>query len=346
MNRTVDPWKLYEMMYRSRIFEEAAARLWHEGKIYGEMHLGIGEEALMAGIMVHLKAGDSLSLDHRGTPPLVMRGIDPVTLLLEFLGHEKGLCGGNGGHMHLFSKDLNAASSGIVGAAGPSAAGFALSFQYRKVDNIAVAFFGEGALNQGMLMESMNLASAWNLPVLFVCKDNDWAITTVSEEVSGGTPCQRARGFGLECEEVDGLDAESVARTAGSAIDRIRHTDKPFFLHGHCVHTEGHFLGDPLLRVHKTPVKTMSKLTGPLVKSVASIKGAGLPDRGESLGSVLSLITRSRDQMKKKYDPVEKLRKRLEPDKKRLEDLEKGVKNDTASAVSRALEIFYGTVAS
>ncbi len=346
MNRQAEPWKLYELMYRSRLFEEAVMKLWNEGKIYGEMHLGIGEEALMAGIVSHLKSGDSLSLDHRGTPPLVMRGVDLVTLLLEFLGHDKGLCRGNGGHMHLFSRELNAASSGIVGAAGPSAAGFALSFQYRKVDNIAVAFFGEGALNQGMLMESMNLSSSWNLPVLFVCKDNEWAITTVTGDVSGGTPCERARGFGIECEEVDGLEAEVVERTAGAVIEQIRHTGRPFFLHGHCVHSEGHFLGDPLLRVHKTPVKTMGKLSGPLVKSVASVRGAGIPDRGDSLGNVLSLITRSRDQMKKKYDPVEKLRKGLAFDKNRLKEIEKTVKNEIASVVNRALEIYYGTVAS
>ena len=100
-----------------------------------------------------------------------MRGVDLVALLREFLGHPGGICDGMGGHMHLFSKQHLVASSGIVGASGPTAAGFALAAQYLKSRSIAVSFFGDGAINQGMLLESFNLAQVWNLPVLFVCKD-------------------------------------------------------------------------------------------------------------------------------------------------------------------------------
>jgi TPP-dependent pyruvate/acetoin dehydrogenase alpha subunit len=158
-------------MLKSRLFEEAVAKLWHDGLISGEMHLGTGEEAVVAGVVSQLREGDAMALDHRGSAALIMRGLDPVLIIRELLGCPDGLCGGMGGHMHLFSREYLAASSGIVGAAGPAAAGFALAANRLRPGSIAVAFFGEGSMNQGMLMESMNLASAWNLPVLFVCKD-------------------------------------------------------------------------------------------------------------------------------------------------------------------------------
>ncbi len=100
-----DLWALYTHMLRSRLFGEAVSKLWHDGLIFGEMHMGLGEEAIVAGIMSHLGDGDALALDHRGTAPLLMRGVDPVLLLRKFLAREDGLCGGMGGHMHLFSPE-------------------------------------------------------------------------------------------------------------------------------------------------------------------------------------------------------------------------------------------------
>jgi TPP-dependent pyruvate/acetoin dehydrogenase alpha subunit len=122
-----DLWELYALMLKSRLFEEAIAALWHDGSISGEMHLGTGEEAIIAGVVAHLREGDAMALDHRGTAAMLMRGVNPKLILNELLGHPGGLCGGMGGHMHLFSKEHLAASSGIVGAEGPVAAGFALS---------------------------------------------------------------------------------------------------------------------------------------------------------------------------------------------------------------------------
>ena len=231
-----DLWALYRLMFRSRVFEEAVARLWQAGQISGEMHLNMGEEAIMAGIVSQLIDGDALALDHRGTAPLLMRGVEPVLLLREFLGQPDGLCGGRGGHMHLFSRDHLAASSGIVGSAGPIAAGFALAAQYLRPDTVAIAFFGDGAINQGMLLESLNLAAAWKLPVLFVCKDNRWAITTQSAAVSGGQLLNRAQGFGLRAIEVDGLDVVAVWQAAQESLQLARSGGGPTFLLAHCVH--------------------------------------------------------------------------------------------------------------
>ena len=132
---------------------------------------------------------------------------------------------------------------GSSARAGPTAAGFALSAQYVRPGAIAVAFFGEGAMNQGMLMESLNLAAVWDLPVLFVCKDDGWAITTPSERVTGGDLNERARGLGVPAVDVDGCDVGEVWEAAHSAIARARSGGGPTFLHARCVHVEGHFLG-------------------------------------------------------------------------------------------------------
>lgn len=189
-----DRWGLYRRMLHSRLFERAIRELWERGDISGEMHLGTGEEAIVAAIVSQLHERGAIALDHRGTPAMLMRGIDPVELLDEFLGLPTGICRGMGGHMHLYSREHRIASSGIVGASGPTAVGFALSATRLRPDTVAVAFFGEGAINQGMLMEAMNLASAWELPVLFVCKDNEWAGSSASSPLTGGNPTERARG--------------------------------------------------------------------------------------------------------------------------------------------------------
>ena len=150
--------ELYALMFESRYFEQSVSDLWHRGHISGEMHLGMGEEAIVAGIFSHLKDDDAMALDHRGTPPMVMRGIELEVLLNEFLGSHDGLCSGYGGHMHLFSKEHLIASSGIVGASAPAAIGFALAGRKYRPGAISIAFMGEGAMNQGMVMESFKPA--------------------------------------------------------------------------------------------------------------------------------------------------------------------------------------------
>src|SRR6056297_1075808 len=132
--------KLYKMMLKSRLFEERVKKIWEDNRIFGEMHMGIGEEAIIAAVVSQLVEGDAIAIDHRGTPPFIMRGVGLQELLLEFMGHSRGLCKGMGGHMHLFSKDHLVASSGIVGSAGPAACGFALSRKLKTSNNVAVAF--------------------------------------------------------------------------------------------------------------------------------------------------------------------------------------------------------------
>ncbi len=324
-----DPWLLYRHMLRSRLFEEAAARLWRQGEISGEMHLGTGEEAIAAGVVTHLRDGDAMALDHRATPPLLIRGVDPVALLKELLGRSDGLCRGRGGHMHLFSPEHLAASSGIVGASGPAAVGFALSARVLRPGAMAVAFFGEGALNQGMMMESFNLAAAWGLPVLFVCKDDNWAISTLSSSVTAANPAERVRLFGLSVEEADGSDVEDVWDRARTGVERARNGGGPTFLHVRCVHLDGHMAGDALLRAARRPLGEGRKLAGPLLRSVLQARGAAAGERLKSLKRIASLMSRAaRDHRPAGQDPLALARERLPADKARLESLEEEVRRE------------------
>lgn len=333
----MDIWNLYRQMLKSRLFEQAIAQLWQEGRISGEMHLGVGEEAIVAGVTDHLRPGDAMALDHRGTPPLLMRGIDPVSLIRELLGRPDGLCKGMGGHMHLFSRPHLSASSGIVGASGPAAAGFALAAQHLRPEALAMAFFGEGALNEGMMLEAMNLAAAWRLPVLFVCKDNDMAITTASTEVTGGKLVARAKSFGLATLEVDGSDVKAVWRAARNATARARQGRGPTFLHAHCIHLEGHFLGDPVVQMTRNPLKTLWSRAGPLLKSLAKRQGAPLGERIRSLRTVNRTLQKTRQELLARHaDPIRRTRQELEAEAPRLEALEQEVEAEIAEILSVA----------
>ncbi len=333
-----DLWSLYKFMLKSRLFEEAIAKLWHDGLISGEMHLGTGEEAIIAGVVTQLRENDAMALDHRGTAALLMRGVDPVLILRELVGSPDGLCGGMGGHMHLFSKEHLAASSGIVGAAGPTAVGFALSAQYLHPGSIAVAFFGDGAMNQGMLMESMNLASAWNLPVLFACKDDGWAITTQSERVTGGDLNERARGLGLPAVEVDGCDVSQVWEASHSAIEYARSGQGPTFLHARCVHLEGHFLGFQLIRIVRDPLREMPEIAIPLTHSFLRPGGAALRERVAGLKTVLATVLSTlRDPRRESAnDPLWRARKILLSDPVRLQELESQITQEISHVLSSA----------
>ncbi|MEA3334441.1 MAG: thiamine pyrophosphate-dependent dehydrogenase E1 component subunit alpha [Chloroflexota bacterium] len=335
-----DVWPLYAAMLKSRLFEEAVAQLWKDGLISGEMHLGTGEEGIVAGVVAHLRDGDAMALDHRGTPPLIMRGVDPVLILRELLGRPKGLCGGMGGHMHLFSKKHLAASSGIVGAAGPTAAGFALAAQYLRPGTIALAFFGEAAMNQGMLMEAMNLASAWKLPVLFVCKDDQWAITTRSSQMTGGDLGERSRAFGIPSVETDGRDVDQVCEAAGQAIEQIRSGLGPRFLHARCDHLEGHFLGYQLLRVRRAPHREIPGMALPLTRSFLHSGGAPMRERLDGLKLVISAILATlRDpRQSSANDPVVRSRAALQSDPTRLQSLENEAEKKIALILSSALQ--------
>ena len=336
----IDLWSLYGLMLKSRLFEESVAQLWNDGLISGEMHLGTGEEAIIAGVVTQLEEQDAMALDHRGTAAMLMRGVDPILILRELLGKPDGLCGGMGGHMHLFSKPHLAASSGIVGAEGPTAAGFALAAQYLNPGAIAIAFFGEGAMNQGMLMESLNLAAAWRLPIVFVCKDDSWSITTQSDTVTGGDLNERSELLGVPGICVDGCDVTKVWEAAQKAIARVRAGEGPYFLRARCVHFEGHFLGYQLIRAVRHPLREMPKIAVPLTQSFLRTSGASWAERAAGLKSVLSAVLSTlRDPRKDPdNDPVKRTRDALQSDNIRLQALEDETEQEVGNLITSAME--------
>lgn len=334
-----DLWDLYRHMYGSRLFENKVTQLWEDGKISGEMHLGIGEEAIAAGVVTQMQDGDALALDHRGTPPLLMRGVDPVQILRELLGRSDGLCAGMGGHMHLYSRQHLAASSGIVGASGPAAAGFALAAQYLRPGSLAVAFFGEGAANQGMMLETFNLAVVWSLPIIFVCKDNNWAIATNSSEITNNNLIGRAQGFGMHAFEVNGNDVEAVWVAAKDAMQRARRGDGPtFLLASRIQHQPGHMLSTPWTRLTRQPHKQVRSMFIPLLRSLFRINGAPIRKRFNSLSYLLSLILKSgKAHSTKSFDPLVATRQKLKIDLDRLQEMESDVEEEIQQTVITAL---------
>lgn len=331
---TPDLEALYLDMARMRYFEEALGELWGRGLISGEMHLGVGEEAIAAGIAAHLESGDGLALDYRPTPLLVGRGLDLESMLLEMLGSEEGLCRGHGGHMHLLSPEHLALSTGIVGSTAPLGIGLALASQVLRPGRVAIAVFGDGAANQGMVMESLNLARVWKLPVVFVCKDNGWAVTTRSSRLTAGSLSGRARAFGLPVRTLDGRDVTSVWKAAGWAIDRARRGRGPTFLLMRCRRPRGHFEDDQLVRAVRHPVELARLMPDLMRKSVAP--GAGVRHRIGAWGTVIATILRvAADQWLSRWDPLRRSRPRV--GKEKASELEVRARSEIDAAVDAAL---------
>jgi pyruvate dehydrogenase E1 component alpha subunit len=300
-------------MCRIRYVEQAATELWQAGLISGEMHTGAGEEALVAGVLAHVRDGDALAVDYRSTGAFVARGVEPVAILRELIGDERGLDGGRAGHMHLMSREHLAAASGIVGAPAPLACGFGLAAELSGADRITVAFFGDGAVNEGMVMESLNLAVVWRLPVVFVCKDNRWAVTTRSRDVTGAGIRRRAEGFGLRVISVDGTDVVAVWRAADRAIRRARSGRGPVFLLARVERIEGHFLGDPLLRV-ATDRRGFGAEVAPLLAAIRAPAGAPVAVRVHSVGSLVRTIAAAAlSGLRRGRDPLVRARRLLPP---------------------------------
>jgi pyruvate dehydrogenase E1 component alpha subunit len=331
---------LYRQMLRARSYELAVEDLWNRGLIAGEMHLGTGEEAVAAGVVTLLGEGDGLALTHRCSPALVVRGLPLVPMLRELLGCEDGLCGGRGGHMHLFSKERLAATSGIVGASLPTAAGFALAHHRLRANKVAIAFTGTGAMNSGMALETLNLAAAWSLPLVIVCIDNGWAITTASEAVTGGKLIDRARAFGLRADAVDGRDVRAVHKVAGRLIDSARRGKGPAFLLATCPRLDGHFLGDPLLRMARQPVAEGKSTFAKVIASATSRGGGGLRDRAGGMKRMMSAMARARrsPSRERRGDPMLAARKSMKKQEAERDRIDAEVAAEIEAAVKQALE--------
>ena len=320
----------------ARSFELSAAELWRRGLVSGELHLATGEEAIAAGVVAHLQEGDGLALTHRCTPALVARG---VPVLRELLGQEDGLCHGRGGHMHLLSKPHLAASSGIVGASLPTGAGFALAAKCMRKKCIGVSFVGDGAMNQGMVLETLNLVCGVGVAAPHRLRRQWWAIATPAGAVTGGQLAQRALAFCLATETVDGGDVEAVYQAAGKMIELIRRGKGPGFLLAACPRIDGHFLGDPLLRTARSPVDEGSGILGEVLKGATSRGGGGMLSRAKGLAQLASVISKARGtpELGSRGDPMVRAQRSLGLDKDELRRIEDEANREISEAFELAL---------
>ena len=238
--------RLLRSMQLIRTFEDHVRNLSSGGAIPGLVHLCAGQEAVAVGICSLLNATDKIASNHRGHGHCLAKGADAGRLMAEIMGRRSGYGLGRGGSLHIFDAiNGNLGTNGIVGGGIPLAAGAALSAKRRGHGEVAVCFFGDGALNQGLLFEVMNMAAIWHLPVLFVCENNGFGEFTAIEDVTAGPdPIARGLAFGIPSETVDGMDVMAVRAAAKRAIERARHGDGPTFLVCMTYRYGGHYAGD------------------------------------------------------------------------------------------------------
>ena len=246
------------MMIRIRLFEESLADLYRRGLLVGVVHLSIGQEATAVGVCSALRKGDQITSTHRGHHHMLARGLDPQRMFAEILGRAGGYCGGKGGSMHVSAPAEGAVgANGIVGGGIPHAVGLAFAAKQLGRDAVAVAFFGDGAANQGVLFESLNLAALWQAPVLFVCENNGYTEFTPTDAVtSGESIAARAASFGLPGFAVDGDDVAEVHEAARQAIEQARSGGGPSFLESLTHRWRGHHEGEEsYARPYREPVE-------------------------------------------------------------------------------------------
>ena len=238
---------LYRTMTTIRVFEQRVAREFRTGEIPGFVHMYIGEEAVAAGVCANLDDRDYITSTHRGHGHCIAKGCDLRRMMAEIYGRADGLCKGRGGSMHIadFSRGMLGANA-IVGGGIALATGAALAASVRGSGEVAVAFFGDGAANQGVLHESLNLAAIWSLPVVYVCENNGFAESTpASYSTSVRDVASRAAAYDIPGVIADGADAVAVYEAAREAVRRARAGEGPTLLEVKTYRFMGHFEGDP-----------------------------------------------------------------------------------------------------
>ena len=237
---------LYRMMRLIRRVEENLSTLFANGEIPGFIHLSVGQEAVSAGVGAVLRREDMVASTHRGHGHALAKGLDLEQFFAELMAKEAGMCRGRGGSMHVANLSLGMlGANAIVGASIPIALGSALSHQTRGQDAVAVAFFGDGAMAEGVLHESLNMAALWKLPLVFVCENNGWAEFSPTDRQFVGSLKALAETFGIPYATADGRDAVAVCETAREAVDAARSGGGPRILEFPVHRFHGHYEGDP-----------------------------------------------------------------------------------------------------
>jgi pyruvate dehydrogenase E1 component alpha subunit len=242
--------RLYRSMRMIRAFEEKVDTLRTSGRLQGSAHLYVGQEAVATGVCAQLNQDDYVASTHRGHGHAIAKGVDVSKMMAELYGRATGTNKGKGGSMHIADTSVGMlGATGIVGAGTPIGLGAALSAKTRKTSQVAVAFFGDGAMGQGPIYECLNMAAIWKLPLIFVCENNGYAESTSAEyALSTRDLAKRAAAFELPATVVDGQDVFAVYEAMGEVVGRARSGGGPSFLECKTYRYYGHFLGDDPLR--------------------------------------------------------------------------------------------------
>lgn len=289
---------VYYTMNLIRDFENQSLKFFEENVLRGSVHLCVGEEAVPATVCELLNPYDYIASTHRGHGHCLAKGADPGKALAELMGKEDGYCRGRGGSMHIADVDAgNLGANAIVGGGIPIAVGAALASKMQNNGKVAISFFGDGATNEGIFHESLNLAAVWKLPVVFVCENNGYGISVPQWQSTAVKDISvRAKAYDIPGVTVDGNDVEAIAKEAKKAIDRARKGEGPTLIECKTYRIYGHWTGDP------TPYRTREEV----------------------------------EEWKKK-DPIKRLRKVLEKDGVKAEELDK-LEQDAADAIAKAVE--------
>ena len=248
---------LYKTMARIRNFELMAEKLFLEGELPGFIHLYIGEESIATGVIANLRKDDFITSTHRGHGHMIAKGADINRMMAELYGRTTGCCKGKGGSMHIADFSIGVlGANGVVGGGLPIAVGAGLGVKMKKTDQVAVAFFGDGASNTGAFHESLNFASVYKLPIIFVVENNQFASTVRTKDTTSvENISDRAVGYGIPGMTIDGNDVITVYETAKEVIKRAREGGGPSLLEVKTYRIKGHFVGDPELYRDKKEVE-------------------------------------------------------------------------------------------
>jgi len=273
----------YHDMLLIRRFEEKAGQMYGMGLIGGFCHLYIGQEAVVVGLQATLKEGDAIITSYRDHGHMLACGMDPKGVMAELTGRRGGYSRGKGGSMHMFSKEKHFyGGHGIVGAQVPLGTGIAFGLRYRETDNICLTYLGDGAVNQGQVGESFNMAALWKLPVIYVIENNRYAMgTSVQRSTSSPALFKRGEPYGIPGRQVDGMDVLAVKEAGDEAVAHVRSGKGPYILEMLTYRYRGHSMSDPAKYRSKEEVSRMRQEHDPIDKLRQRVLAEKIADEDE-----------------------------------------------------------------
>ena len=265
--------ELFRMMLLIRLFEESLEEMFSRGILHGTMHLSIGQEATATGACLALDKEDLITSTHRGHGHCLAKGAEPFRMFAELLGREDGYCRGRGGSMHIADlSNGNLGANGVVAGSLTIAVGAAQSLKMQKKDNIVLCFFGDGAVNEGSFHEALNLASLWELPVLFLCENNQYGMSMASKNaIAGGSIVKRAESYGIESSSIDGNDVEAVYQSVLTNKKEIISNSKPRFIECVTYRYRGHSKSDRNLYRTDDEINFWKEEKDPLIRFTSKL---------------------------------------------------------------------------